>query len=106
MDVTWAGSLQLGAAYTPSLECLATPISVSILLGERITFLVKHGPYVSCLTARARANLHWKTGLSSTFLEFPTAFFSRVKGPYLTRTVIRTREATMRRLAAMLFTKS
>ena len=37
-------------------------------------------PYhVPCLTAREGAKTHWKSGLSSTVLELPTAFCSRAR---------------------------
>ena len=37
--------------------------------------LVKHGPHVSCFRARERAKPHWKSGLSTSFLEHSHRLF-------------------------------
>ena len=72
----------------PSHVVCMSPHWPSVLpLPSRITVLVKHGPHVPGLRARERANPHWKSGLSSTFLEFPLPSCSRAEGPCLTRTV-------------------
>ena len=91
----WVSALLYGASAAASRKSRCCTPRDQQTCGARtdladhfITVLVKHGPHVSGLRARERAKPHWKSWLSTTFLELPSLFFSRAKGSCLTRTVI------------------